>query len=332
MAATIKKYLNAFEKSQQVLNQLRILAFPIDIFSVLKDAGIFVQTVSEFKSFSPSNKTQIRDAKCYYYVEANEYLILYNENVNEYRIRFSLAHEYGHIVLGHLNEEITEISRGGLDDVTYYRMEGEANVFAGNFLAPPIIINEILDNGLFDTKLLKRIFELSEPSLTEYRKRDFSLWKSIPMLPEEKQIISRYKNPVYRCIRCQYEIMMRDTNYCPICGNNKFTDKERKFEVYYDDFEELTNGRLELCHVCENEDINHGIYCPICGFPVENKCTGDKNEGISCGPVSKGNFRYCPDCGSTTTFFARKLLKSWEEEQESNQVEEIEFDESDLPF
>lgn len=330
MTATIKKYLNAFEKSQQVLNQLRILTFPIDIFSVLKDAGIFVETVSEFKAHFPSNKTQIRDARCYYYVEANEYLILYNENVNEYRIRFSLAHELGHIVLGHLNEEITELSRGGLDDITYYKMEGEANVFAGNFLAPPIIINEIVGNDFYDTRLLMKTFALSEPSLNEYRKRDFILWQFIPMLPEEKQIISRYKNPVYRCINCQYEITSKNTKYCPICGNNKFTDKEGKIELYYDDFDELTDGRLRICHVCKNEDIGYGIYCPICGFPVENKCTGDKNKGVSCGPVSKGNFRYCPDCGSTTTFFARKLLKSWEEEQKQKKIDEIVFDDNDL--
>lgn len=332
MTATLIKYVNAFEKSQQILNQLRLLSFPINIFGILEDAGIIVQTLSAFKAHSPENKSSIRDAKCYYYVEADVYLIIYNENVNEYRIRFSLAHELGHIVLGHLNEEVTEISRGGLDDITYYRMEGEANVFAGNFLAPPIIINDVLGNGPFDIKLLKRKFELSEPSLKEYRKRDYHLWKLIPMLPEETQIISRYKNPVYRCILCQYIITPHNTKYCPICGNSKFTDKERDFEVYYDEFDELTDGRLEICHICKNEDIDYGIYCPICGFPVENKCTGDKNKGVSCGSVSKGNFRYCPDCGSTTTFFAKKLLKSWEEEQKSNQVEEIEFDERDLPF
>lgn len=70
----------------------------------------------------------------------NTYIIGYDERiVNQQRIRWTLAHEIGHIVLGHLDQyEATALTRGGLTDKQYGVLEVEAHWFAAELLAPKI--------------------------------------------------------------------------------------------------------------------------------------------------------------------------------------------------
>lgn len=66
------------------------------------------------------------------------YIIVYDDRVNnEYRVRWTLAHEIGHIALGHLLEfEMTALNRSGLSKKAYGILEVEANWFAAELLAP----------------------------------------------------------------------------------------------------------------------------------------------------------------------------------------------------
>ena len=72
----------------------------------------------------------------------SEYIIVYDERVgNQQRIRWSIAHEIGHIVLGHLvHFEATALNRRGLTDNQYRVLEVEAHWFAAELLAPKIVI------------------------------------------------------------------------------------------------------------------------------------------------------------------------------------------------
>lgn len=79
----------------------------------------------------------------HYDIDANRYLILYNADMNTGRIRWTLAHEIGHIYIGHLEviegAEIAYNEQRGF----YDQFESEADYFAWNLLAPLPIMREM---------------------------------------------------------------------------------------------------------------------------------------------------------------------------------------------
>lgn len=94
------------------------------------------------------------------------YMLAYdNVNFHEHRIRFSIAHEIGHIYLGHFNSPC-------VNDDNYCKMKDrEANVFAGSLLMPSKIL--YLKNS-------KNKFEIADelsvsPLSLEYRVNNLSL-------------------------------------------------------------------------------------------------------------------------------------------------------------
>lgn len=76
----------------------------------------------------------------------NQHLILYNEQKPEQTIRFTLAHELGHILLGHTKDDEKE--------------KKEANCFARNLLCPLPIVDGFHLNTAKD---YEDCFEISEP-------------------------------------------------------------------------------------------------------------------------------------------------------------------------
>ena len=74
-----------------------------------------------------------------------DYLVVYDDRVENYqRVRWTIAHEIGHIVLGHLvSFEATALCRGSLTEKDYKVLEREADTFAVNLLAPMTIINRL---------------------------------------------------------------------------------------------------------------------------------------------------------------------------------------------
>ena len=72
----------------------------------------------------------------------SDFIIAYDERVgNQQRIRWTLAHEIGHIVLGHLvHFEATALNRRGLTEKQYGALEVEAHWFAAELLSPKIVI------------------------------------------------------------------------------------------------------------------------------------------------------------------------------------------------
>ena len=79
----------------------------------------------------------------HYDPDTNRYLILYNAEMNAGRIRWTLAHEIGHIYIGHL-EVIEEAEIAYNEQRGFYdQFESEADYFAWNLLAPLPILREI---------------------------------------------------------------------------------------------------------------------------------------------------------------------------------------------
>lgn len=351
MSANIKKYRKAFDASQILINLTKIDEFPVDfydLFAKKKGAPILVSSLKDFNTWmNPDDAPPlyVYDAKCVYYPDRNAFLIIYNENRPKTRIRFSFAHELGHIILGHLDDERTEISRGGVDDRAYYIMEGQANTFAGNFLAPPILIQEWLLDSPFNAKSIAERFNISPSASKDYRAEDYNYWKTIRPSAREISILKRCREGLHRrkCNICGSQFSIKNARYCPLCGSNSIDickPKGEVSEVKYSSVKTGKNGHVLKCPNCDNEEFpENSNYCMICGKVTVNQCTFAIQDDASfenwqCQHTEPlpGNARYCPYCGSKTTFLTHEILKPWDQSQDT--AEQIQFaeDDRDLPW
>lgn len=74
----------------------------------------------------------------------NKFYIFFNKNKHQHRIKFTIAHEIGHILLNHFNDISTIIANSGIDE----QKEWEANMFARLLLAPPKITTKLKDEEI----------------------------------------------------------------------------------------------------------------------------------------------------------------------------------------
>ena len=98
------------------------------------------------------NSSDRIDGETHKYRGDKEYLVVYDDRIgSERRIRWTIAHELGHIFLGHFVEfTLTSFLRGangevrlGLTDEDYGVLEVEAHFFASAFLSPAAVIRKI---------------------------------------------------------------------------------------------------------------------------------------------------------------------------------------------
>lgn len=95
--------------------------------------------------------------------------------------------------------------------------------------------------------------------------------------------------------------------YCPICGQK--TLQWGDGNMIYEKLETNENGKLKECPKCKNEETNiEGSYCQICGELLTNYCS---NEDCDYQEILPSNARYCPVCGSASTFYQNNILKPW---------------------
>ena len=132
-----EKIGNVFEENADFLTSI-----PIDIFGLARKMGFRLIKASDrlkiginkAKEFHELNKN--KDIYGYTFFDKSnlEYVIYYDDvNAGYNKQRFSVAHEIGHIVLGHID--------GGIENSDI--AETEANYFAGYILCPDCLsINE----------------------------------------------------------------------------------------------------------------------------------------------------------------------------------------------
>ena len=95
-----------------------------------------------------------------FHADRRQYLVIYNDNwdLDFYgRTRWTLAHELGHIFLGHFENENTRLT-ALLDGAEQALYEAEANYFASMLLSYPILVRDV--NPRFPEDLM-RIFSIS---------------------------------------------------------------------------------------------------------------------------------------------------------------------------
>jgi hypothetical protein len=92
------------------------------------------------------------------------FIIFYNQDEIEYRIRFGIMHEFGHYVLGHkFNLKET--------NPLYHKQELEANCFAAQMLMPEQILRECKNRGqLISVDYIMQSFVVSKDAAIKRKK------------------------------------------------------------------------------------------------------------------------------------------------------------------
>ena len=145
------RYSYARQRAYRLLCELEIDRLPIDPWAIANALpNVHVLKWSELRDnchqADPlSIDEEGADAKTQHIRGRDDYLVVYDDRVlSPGRIRWTVAHEIGHIVLGHLvSFDATALCRGSLTEAEYYVLEREADCFAVNLLAPMTIMNRI---------------------------------------------------------------------------------------------------------------------------------------------------------------------------------------------
>lgn len=145
------RYEEIKQEAVAVLKKTCEKAIPVDPFAIAMKLGIQVIAYQDLEEDGMAACFKISSNGFKLHLNNDEgeeiWRIYYNRDMPRGRVRFTILHEIGHIVLKHLQES----------DVA----EAEANFFAKFTIAPPSLINLICPNDYLD---IAAAFDLSNES------------------------------------------------------------------------------------------------------------------------------------------------------------------------
>lgn len=331
------RYYMSEKSAYETLNRLSLSSLPIDLKKVAKglQSPVIIKTYTWLSRIQSLSRAQIegmwssKEGFTQYDPSTDSYVIYLNDNErNRSRLRWTLAHEIGHIVLGHL-ATIRDNEINLIDDPedTYSAFELEAHCFARCLLAPP---NILFASGIEES--INSIMEACDISFSAATKvKDFLARgkdhvhytvEGIPLIDNFSDYINRWKTG-FVCTNCGAQ-SHSSYRYCTVCGE-EYTQWRGIKGVIYGKIELDAESRAKSCPVCGNENIV-GDFCQVCGNIVINRCTNVTPEMLSnpwqedCGKAAPGDARFCPYCGNQTTFGEKQYLIDWETEKLINDL------------
>ncbi len=175
-------YKKARNASWQALVDNRINALPVDIVKVANNNGIKLLKNSEIKEL----KSGELGISIY---DNNEWFIVYDDTLLLGRKRFTVAHELGHIFLGH------PFSMGFHARTVFVNTsltETEANIFASRFLSPACVLWGLDIHSASD---ISKICQISMESARIRAKRMEELYRRNRFLekPLERKVFKQFE-------------------------------------------------------------------------------------------------------------------------------------------
>ena len=312
---TFPDYGRAFREAHAMLVFSKATWLPVNPFDIAKNNHWTVRSIRDTAKETGMTRAEILelmtnpDASAMHVNGSRQtkFTIIYNERVTSPgRIRWSIAHEIGHIALNHVSDSKPK-------DV----QEKEAERFAAELLCPKPILLMIGPEVINSPNRLKTICELSQQASTlqysafkryyfEYDEMDIGWLDRDPLI----DAFQEYLKCIPACINSTklsfFEIPKR---------SERVIDKiEKRFAIKTN-----SNGRFEVCPRCGNHSMSDlAYYCKMCGLPLYNNCTNLPPPPTSMSPYCgtsglDGNARYCELCGFQTGLVRQGLLYSWEE-------------------
>lgn len=135
---------------------------PRDMISLCKQLGIKIKPLSEWLESGYTKEDFFRLARnedgAASYFEGYGCGIFYNDFMPHHRVRFTLAEEIMHVVLGHVYDDMFR-ANSVFDAERYAQYEHEAKLGAQILLMPPTLYYRF--RSLYKLKKLARIFDVS---------------------------------------------------------------------------------------------------------------------------------------------------------------------------
>ena len=125
MCDSYANYKNVRNASWKVIIDFKVNKLPVNIARILIESNIKIIKNSH------SNKLKNGESGISYFYEGQWYII-YDNTMQKERIRFTVAHELGHIFLGH---ELVGQHRRSFN-TNKPQIETQADIFASRLLAP----------------------------------------------------------------------------------------------------------------------------------------------------------------------------------------------------
>lgn len=182
----VKLNCSRYEEIKKVvtdtIEDANIRQYPYDVFEVARNLDIILvsyQSLSEKKKKACFSKSEDAFSILVDFGNHAEWHIYYNEDIGHCRVRFTIMHEIGHIMLDH--EDGNEVE------------ESEANFFSKHILAPPCIMHEV---GVEDYVDIVNKFDVS-PTMAIYQIDYYDKWLQYGgdyYTEYEKRILKLYKN------------------------------------------------------------------------------------------------------------------------------------------
>lgn len=303
-------YIRPIQLSLEVLRDAGIDSFPVSLKKILKQMRIRLMTYEDYCIYNACSLQQCFDqlGKDGATIELDGgYLIVYNsqQSVKE-RIRFTLAHELGHIAHRHHKELGTKVLRRiWVEKSLYDVMEDEANCFARNLLCPAAAVQYVLrlhgftyaeydeaqkrnvwrrvpdtaqisglPQNLSDSFLIKQSFLVTDSAaktrchfLREDLRNTTSMHDTVLFLGSMQYSVK------WRCRKCG-AVRFQGYEHCYHCGaKNQFSLCMRKDPSPAPVSLRYEGMRFSSCAVCGNEEFPpDAVYCPICGSLLSNPC------------------------------------------------------------
>ena len=328
------------------MREIDLHSLPIDPLHVCEELNILVIPFSETKNdgfFEAIGIDLIDDLDGFCYKgEGANYIIFYDDaRTPKERVNFTIAHELGHIILGHL-ENMTTRPRYMTNRQNDPR-EKEADAFAGELIRPPI---PFVLAGCMRADDIQPVCNITREAAAVCAKlvRTMQQKRNNPYFFNEFQFYhEQFFDFIYvkYCGLCRYVFIDASAKFCPICGSGHlrwYNDRlpvfvlvsgttEGDLTMRYREYATNDNGQLSRCIRCDNEAISpEDQYCRICKAPLYNRCVGayvedlydgsqaqlDRNQ--SCGKLLPTNARYCTACGGISSFYHEGLLSHWQDE------------------
>ena len=145
--------------AENLLNTFWDGSLPVNVVSIANSLGIQVVPQS---NMTESGMIELINGKP---------VITYNSNEVEVRRRFTIAHELGHFVLGHLSDNVKKFRdpAQNFSTLAINPEEREANNFAASILMPAkIVVYAINQKNIRNIDALSNLFHVSQVAM-KYR-------------------------------------------------------------------------------------------------------------------------------------------------------------------
>lgn len=292
---------------RQFISNINVCKLPVDPYKIYEDFDWALFSCKEIEEFNGKNDPlllKIRkdkaDALTFRDRQTGTYITVYDENNLPERIRWTLAHEIGHIKLNHLTDfNETCMSRGGINSQQYKVLEREANIFAAEFLSPMALL--VLLEATESNKIVSYC-QISKVA-ADNREREIKSYWTLKLYSEStsffKKQFKHYLSSITKIISIDQK-QFKDVSI----------DMNKHSDIPVD-----KDYRFTMCPRCyKNNFSKKAKYCTMCGLYLFNSCTNTYHEEDSyCNHINNGDARYCEICGAPTALYKLGLLRPWEE-------------------